>query len=56
MNNQSIDNIRKSIFTTVDLLLSSSHIPGVLVKRFEERAKKELQEVSKRLAEYKREL
>jgi len=31
-------------------------MPAFLVKRFEERAKKELQEVEKRLAEYKREL
>ena len=56
MSNQSIDNIWKSIFTTVDQVLSSSRMPAVFVKRFEERAKKELQEVDKRLAEYKKEL
>jgi hypothetical protein len=41
MTNQSLDDIRKSIFTTVDQVLSSSNMPAVLVKRFEERAKKE---------------
>ena len=56
MNNQSIDNIWKSIFTTVDQVLSSSHMPAFSVKIFEERAKKQLKEVDKRLAEYKREL
>ena len=56
MTNHSLDDIRKSIFTTEDQVLSSSRMPAVLVKRFEERAKKELQEVDKRLPEYKREL
>ena len=55
MNNQSLDDIRKSIFTTVDQVLSPSCMPAVLVKRFEERAQKELLEVDKRLSEYKRE-
>ena len=54
--NQSIDDIWKSVFTKVDQMLYSSRMPAVLVKRFEERAKKELQEVDKRLSEYKREL
>jgi hypothetical protein len=56
MTDNSLDDIRKSIFTTVDQVLSSSRMPAVFVKRFEERAKKELQEVDKRLSEYKREL
>jgi hypothetical protein len=56
MTNQSLDDIRKSIFPTVDQVLSSSRMPAVLVNRFEERAKKELQEVDTRLSEYKREL
>ena len=56
MTNHSLDDIRKSIFTTVDQVISSSRMPAVLVQRFQERAMKELQEVDKRLSEYKREL
>jgi len=56
MTNQSLDDLWKSIFTTVDQVLSSSRMPAGLVKRFEERAKKELEEVDKRLSAYKREL
>ena len=36
--------------------MSSSHMTAIFVKRFEERAKKELKEVDKRLAEFKREI
>jgi hypothetical protein len=56
MTNHSLDDIRKSIFTTVDQVISSSRMPAVLVQRFQERAMKELEVVDKRLSEYKREL
>jgi hypothetical protein len=56
MTNHSLDDIRKSIFTTVDQVISSSRMPADLVQRFQERAMKELHEVDKRLSEYKREL
>ena len=56
MTNRSLDDIRKSISTTVDQVISSSRMRDVLVQRFHERATKELQDVDKRLSEYKREL
>ena len=56
MTNHSLDDIRKSIFTTVDQVISSSRMLAVLVQRFQERAMKEFQEVDKRLSEYKRQL
>lgn len=56
MSNQSKVDIQKNMITTMDQLLSSTHVPDVFVKRFEERALKELYEVETRLAEYKREL
>jgi hypothetical protein len=57
MSKQSKDGIRKKIITTINhLLLLSSCVSSVFIKRFEERALQEPREADKRLAEYKKEL
>ncbi len=56
MCDHSKDKIRKSILATMDDVILSSHMPSIIVKRFEERAKKKLLEVESELIEFKKEL